>query len=233
MRFAPTQELAAADYGAAQGADRRARCRRAARPSPMAARRRVPRAARRRFGEPLARRRAGAAAARRRRRPRCWFVCLCAAPTGEQSFRRRTTAPSFRTRQRTRRCRPISPMSSPATPAVDETSRSALINLSRVLAQRTSLSPGEPIGLDPARDELSFYPSDLLAGRRRPAAAGDCGGDAHRRLYEERRHVSFRHARRARRLARRSADAGRVMAAEAAWPASTCRNWSPCRATMS
>jgi len=41
---------------------------------------------------------------------------------------------------------------------VDATSRDALINLSLALAQRTSLSPGEPIGLDLARDELSFYP---------------------------------------------------------------------------
>ena len=42
--------------------------------------------------------------------------------------------------------------------AVDETSRAALANLSLALAQRTSLSPGEPVGLDLAHDELSFYP---------------------------------------------------------------------------
>jgi hypothetical protein len=58
--------------------------------------------------------------------------------------------------------------------SVDETSRSALANLSRVLAQRTSLSPGEPIGLDPARDELSFYPLiywPVVATRPQPEAA--------------------------------------------------------------
>jgi hypothetical protein len=57
---------------------------------------------------------------------------------------------------------------------VDETSRSALATLSRVLAQRTSLSPGEPFGLDPARDELSFYPLiywPVVAGRPQPVAA--------------------------------------------------------------
>ena len=57
---------------------------------------------------------------------------------------------------------------------VDETSRAALATLSRVLAQRTSLSPGEPFGLDPARDELSFYPLiywPVVAGKPQPAAA--------------------------------------------------------------
>lgn len=41
---------------------------------------------------------------------------------------------------------------------VDEISRQGLISLSRVLARRTSLSPGEPAAIDLARDELSFYP---------------------------------------------------------------------------
>jgi Domain of unknown function (DUF4159)/Aerotolerance regulator N-terminal len=57
---------------------------------------------------------------------------------------------------------------------VDETSRSALANLSRVLAQRTSLSPGEPFGLDPSRDELSFYPLiywPVVAGRPQPQSS--------------------------------------------------------------
>jgi len=43
-------------------------------------------------------------------------------------------------------------------PKVDEVTREGLISLSRVLARRTSLTPGEPVALDPARDELSFYP---------------------------------------------------------------------------
>ncbi len=41
---------------------------------------------------------------------------------------------------------------------VDETSRLGLATLSHALADRTSLSPGEPVGLDPGRDELAFYP---------------------------------------------------------------------------
>jgi hypothetical protein len=40
----------------------------------------------------------------------------------------------------------------------DEVSRQGLTSLSRVLARRTSLTPGDPVGIDPARDELSFYP---------------------------------------------------------------------------
>jgi hypothetical protein len=41
---------------------------------------------------------------------------------------------------------------------VDEVSRQGLMSLSRVLARRTSLAPGDPAAIDPARDELSFYP---------------------------------------------------------------------------
>lgn len=41
---------------------------------------------------------------------------------------------------------------------VDEASRLGLATLSRVLAQRTSFAPGEPASVDPARDELAFYP---------------------------------------------------------------------------
>jgi Domain of unknown function (DUF4159)/Aerotolerance regulator N-terminal len=41
---------------------------------------------------------------------------------------------------------------------IDEISRQGLQGLSRALGTRTSLDPGEPIGLDPARDEMAFYP---------------------------------------------------------------------------
>ena len=41
---------------------------------------------------------------------------------------------------------------------LDEASRLGLLTLSRVLSQRTSLRPAEPAGIDPARDELAFYP---------------------------------------------------------------------------
>jgi hypothetical protein len=40
----------------------------------------------------------------------------------------------------------------------DRVSRAGLSGLSRVLASRTAVEPGEPIGLDIARDELSFFP---------------------------------------------------------------------------
>jgi len=40
----------------------------------------------------------------------------------------------------------------------DEISRQGLQGLTRALASRTALDPGEPIGVDLARDELAFYP---------------------------------------------------------------------------
>ena len=42
--------------------------------------------------------------------------------------------------------------------AVDEASREGLLGLSHALAARTSLDPGDPVAVDPARDELAFYP---------------------------------------------------------------------------
>ena len=41
---------------------------------------------------------------------------------------------------------------------VDAVSKAGLQGLTLFLAQRTALEPGEPIGLDPARDELAFFP---------------------------------------------------------------------------
>jgi hypothetical protein len=41
---------------------------------------------------------------------------------------------------------------------IDRISKSGLQGLTLFLAQRTALEAGEPIGLDPARDELAFYP---------------------------------------------------------------------------
>src|SRR5437660_224946 len=40
----------------------------------------------------------------------------------------------------------------------DRVSKAGLQGLTLFLAQRTALEAGEPIGLDPARDELAFYP---------------------------------------------------------------------------
>lgn len=56
---------------------------------------------------------------------------------------------------------------------VDKTSRLGLEALSRALAARTALSPGKPNGVDPARDELVFYPFlywPIVADRPQPSA---------------------------------------------------------------
>ena len=54
---------------------------------------------------------------------------------------------------------------------VDETTRLGLVRLGEALAQRTSANIAEPVGLDPARDELAFYPLiywPIVAGRPQP-----------------------------------------------------------------
>ena len=43
-------------------------------------------------------------------------------------------------------------------PQVDTISKAGLAGLSAVLADRTALEPGEPMGVNPERDELSFFP---------------------------------------------------------------------------
>ncbi|TBW37425.1 DUF4159 domain-containing protein [Siculibacillus lacustris] len=40
----------------------------------------------------------------------------------------------------------------------DDVARRGLVALSRALGERTALEPGEPVGVDPARDELAFFP---------------------------------------------------------------------------
>jgi hypothetical protein len=40
----------------------------------------------------------------------------------------------------------------------DRISRAGLLGLSKVLAARTAVEPGEPMGVDPGRDELVFFP---------------------------------------------------------------------------
>ena len=42
--------------------------------------------------------------------------------------------------------------------AVDEASKLGLAAVSAALKARTALTPGDPVGVDPARDELAFYP---------------------------------------------------------------------------
>lgn len=41
---------------------------------------------------------------------------------------------------------------------IDEISRTGLNGLSFFLSERTALEPGEPIGIDPSKDELTFFP---------------------------------------------------------------------------
>ena len=56
---------------------------------------------------------------------------------------------------------------------VDEASQLGLSALSRALGARTALSPGDPMGIDPARDELAFYPLiywPIVADRPLPSA---------------------------------------------------------------
>jgi Domain of unknown function (DUF4159)/Aerotolerance regulator N-terminal len=43
-------------------------------------------------------------------------------------------------------------------PTVDDISKAGLQGLTLFLAQRTALEAGDPIGLDPSRDELAFFP---------------------------------------------------------------------------
>jgi hypothetical protein len=55
---------------------------------------------------------------------------------------------------------------------VDETSRAGLAGLSAFLSTRTSLDPAEPMGVDPARDDLAVYPLiywPMVAGRSVPS----------------------------------------------------------------
>ena len=57
---------------------------------------------------------------------------------------------------------------------VDEISRQGLLTLSTTLANRTSLSPGEPVGIDPGKDDLAFYPLlywPIVANAPMPSAA--------------------------------------------------------------
>jgi hypothetical protein len=57
---------------------------------------------------------------------------------------------------------------------VDNISKAGLQGLTLFLAQRTALEAGEPVGLDPAKDELSFFPLiywPVVPGAPRPSQA--------------------------------------------------------------
>src|SRR4029077_11159584 len=65
---------------------------------------------------------------------------------------------------------------------VDGISKSGLQGLTLFLAQRTALEAGEPIGLDIARDELTFFPLiywPIVPGAAKPSAAALARIDAY------------------------------------------------------
>ncbi|MFL6798964.1 MAG: DUF4159 domain-containing protein [Xanthobacteraceae bacterium] len=88
------------------------------------------------------------------------LVVLAAAFGGGLSHARAQTQPGAATEEQALRSTMETRLSYVITgdAEVDRYSKAGLQGLSLFLAQRTALEPGEPIGLDPARDELSFYP---------------------------------------------------------------------------
>jgi hypothetical protein len=65
---------------------------------------------------------------------------------------------------------------------VDNVSKSGLQGLTLFLAQRTALEAGDPVGLDPAKDELSFFPLiywPIVPGAPRPSQAALARIDAY------------------------------------------------------
>ena len=57
---------------------------------------------------------------------------------------------------------------------IDATSRAGLTGLTQALANRTALEPGDPVGVDLARDELAFFPLlyvPIAAGQASPGEA--------------------------------------------------------------
>src|SRR5690606_4494680 len=67
---------------------------------------------------------------------------------------------------------------------IGRTSHAGLAGLSAVLADRTALEPGEPIGVNPATDELAFFPLlywPVVATAATPSAATMARIDAYMR----------------------------------------------------
>jgi len=83
-------------------------------------------------------------------------------------------------------------------PQVDEASRLGLAGLSRFLGERTALEPAEPMGVDPSRDELAFFPLlywPITPGQAKPSPEGMARIDAYMRnggtiLFDTRDQVS-------------------------------------------
>ena len=95
-------------------------------------------------------------------------VALGVALSARPRPRRRGERP---VRPRRRRRRPTSPMSITGNAEIDEASRAGLYGLSQVLAERTALEPGDPIGVDPGARRAGLLPA-ASTGRstRQPAA---------------------------------------------------------------
>ena len=115
--------------------------------------------------------------------------------------------------------------------SVDETSKLGLTALTRVLASRTSAELAEPVALDPARDELAFYPLiywPIVAGlpqpkpeaRTRIAAFMKNGGTM---VFDTRDALT--------RASGRPADSRGALAAHVPAKGSTCRSLSRFRTT--
>ena len=81
------------------------------------------------------------------------FLALDSPPLVAEPFTASKAQPDFSAALKTR----LAYVASGDT-RVDEVSRQGLASLSRVIAGRTSLTPGDPAAVDPGRDELSFYP---------------------------------------------------------------------------
>ena len=67
---------------------------------------------------------------------------------------------------------------------VDATSKAGLLGLSEALTDRTALEPGDPIGVDPAKDELTFFPLiywPIVTDQPAPSAATMAKIDAYMR----------------------------------------------------
>jgi hypothetical protein len=79
---------------------------------------------------------------------------------------------------------------------VDATSRAGLTGLTQLLASRTAFEPGDPVGVDLASDELSFYPMLYMPVAAWSPSAERSGDPETRRLHEGRRHGRVRYARR-------------------------------------
>ena len=100
-----------------------------------------------------------APASRRRRRAGARHGLLAAPPPLGPAQTAAQRAPARRRRRRcARRLETRLAYVVTGDAEVDRISKAGLQGLTLFLAQRTALEAGEPVGVDPARDELAFYP---------------------------------------------------------------------------